>query len=219
VAAIQGTGALSPDGRRFAYVAVWNSAVFVETVDLETGRRDSIQVSDRAEAPAGAQAATSTPVFSPSGDSLAFLLPNPLTMQLLIYELPTRRLETFAVPLQVTTRYTPLRGTPRWTRADAAIRFLARGRTGSAFEDSLFVLKVFPREHGRVAEVAFAAPLPDTTRAIDLREFSFDETGETVAFIAETTRPAIHFLRRGAAATQPLLDEPGQFPRAALLVP
>lgn len=214
-----GLAAISPDGSTMAYVSV-HSAVYLVTVRLADNARDSVNLSVRSDQPAAVQVVGATPVYSPSGDSVAFLLPNPIGLQLLIYEVRSGRVEMFPVPVPVTTQFdATLRGWPRWT-PDAAIRFLVRRRTPQVESDTLAVLKVFPRQPQRPAEVAFEGHPPSGRALGTAGSYSFDAAGTTVAFTlvgAEGLR--IFVLRQGARVFDELAVGDGVRPARPLIVP
>jgi hypothetical protein len=211
-------GAISPDGKQLAFVSVsTRDSVFIQTVELATGHRDSLNVTGLHEA--ASQIAFSTPVYSPSGDSVAFLLPNPITVQLLIFEVRSRRVEVHPVQVRVTTTFSLLAGWPRWT-SDAALRFVARGRSVSGLTDTLYVLKLFPRELQRPAEVGYSAAAPDSLPLTQVVAYSFDESGKVVAFqIASRGLRGLALIRAGEPIFQTLLYDRAIAPDSPVLVP
>lgn len=216
-------GAVSPDGSTMAYVSTAMtgtvSHVFIHLVGLRSGARDSVDVANRAEIVAAPQVVYSTPVFSPSGDSVAFLLPNELGMQMLILEVPTMRVEVHPVPVSVTVYYIPLHGWPRWT-ADATIRFVAQRKSDGVPMDTLVVLEVFPRRLDMPARAVYAGVPPDSVAMADVNIFSFNADGSAVAFdLATPTRTGIFTLRQGERTLRPVVFQQDLTPRYPLVVP
>lgn len=215
-------GAIAPDSQRLAWASGTDAGIFIHVVNVRTGARDSVDVTDREDAPAAAQAVFNVPVWSPSGDSLAFLLPNVLTIQLLIYEVRTHRLEVHPLPVAVSTLYRPLVGWPRWS-ADESIRFLAQRRNdqGTGLTDTLVVLRVFPREVERPAERMFAAVPPGSKTIADAGAYSFDASGETVAFamVSPDRRIGLFSFRRRDTHFRPVMVDSLVRPTSPLLVP
>jgi hypothetical protein len=213
--------AISADGTTLAFVYPGAlNKLFLYTVELATGARDSLNLADRPDAVAAVQALGRTPVFSPSGDSVAFLLPNLIGMQLLIYEVRTKRLEVFPIPVPVTTFIEMLdAGWPRWT-PDQSIRFLGRHHVNGDDTDTLMVIRVFPRSRERWAEVAFLAVLPDSLSLQRATDYSFSADGETVVFsVTADGRPGIFYARRGDGEARPLVYERQLLPMRPLLIP
>jgi hypothetical protein len=213
--------AISGDGSTLAFVYPGAlNKLFLYTVDLATGARDSLNLADRPDAVAAVQALGKTPVFSPSGDSVAFLLPNIIGMQLLIYEVRTKRLEVFPIPVPITTFIGMLdAGWPRWT-PDQSIRFLGRHHVNGEETDTLMVMRVFPRSRERWADVAYLAVLPDSLSLDRATDYSFSADGETVVFsVTADARPGIFYARRGDAEARPLVYERGLRPIRPLLIP
>ena len=214
-------GAVAPDGERLAWASATDGRIFVHVVNVRSGVRDSVDITDREEAPAAAQAVFSVPVWSPSGDSVAFLLPNVLTVQLLIYEVRTHRLEVHPLPVAVSTLYRPLVGWPRWS-PDASIRFLAQRRDDQGgLTDTLVVLRVFPRNIERTAEQLFKSTPPDGITIADAGAYSFDALGETVAFavVAPTRQVGLFSFRRRDARFRTVMLDSLVRPTSPLLVP
>lgn len=216
-------GAVSPDGSLMSYVSTAVAGtvqhVYIHLVSLTTGARDSVDVANRDEIVAAPQVVNSTPVFSPSGDSVAFLLPNPVGMQLLILEVPTKRVEVHPVPVSVSVYYTPLVGWPRWTQ-QATIRFLARRKLNGVPMDTLVVLEVYPRQLDLPAHVVYAGAPPDSVAMADVNVYSFNGDGSAVAFgLATPTRSGIFTLRRGEAFFRPVVFQQDLAPRYPLIVP
>lgn len=216
-----GAGAISPDGQMLAYVR-GGRAVHLVLVRLADNARDSVDLSAHDARPAAVQAIDATPIYSPSGDSVAFLLPNLIGLQLLIYEVRSGRVEVFPLPVPVTTLFDPtLRGWPRWTR-DASIRFLVRRRTPAGPSDTLTVLRVFPREPRRPAEVAFEGRPAAGVTLNGASSYSFDATGTAVAFgmtAAGRAGSRIAVLRQGAGEFEELTVGTGSHPALPLVVP
>ena len=213
-------GAISPDGKTVVYVRASNDSAWVVAIELASGERDSTNLSARIDHPAAITAIFSTPTFSPDGELVAFLLPNPIGMQLMLYEVHTKRVEVFPIRISTTTRYAPLSGWPRWT-PDGAIRFLVRERsTPEELTDTLAVLKIFPRLSDRPAVVAYRGrPSPELTMSfVDV--YSFDESGTTVAFgMRANNSVGVFLMRQGAGVFEELVYSPGLSPTFPLLVP
>ncbi|MFN2397698.1 MAG: hypothetical protein ABR543_03485 [Gemmatimonadaceae bacterium] len=215
-------GAISPDGSRLAFAsAVFGTIdkVFLHTVHLSTMARDSLDVSDRDDAPAAPFIIFSTPVFSPSGDSVAFLLPNSIGVQVLLYEVSSKRIEVFPVPVPVTTFARLLPGWPRWTRAEG-IRFLARRFSGNNGTDTLVVMSVNPRQRQSHAQILYRASTPDSLPIQDAAIYSFDARGESVAFGMQSNgRTGVFAIREGTGIVEPLLYDRAVSPSLPLIVP
>lgn len=214
-------GAVAPDGERLAWASGTEAGIFIHVVNVRSGVRDSVDITDRDDAPAALQAVFSLPVWSPSGDSVAFLLPNVLTVQLLIYEVRTNRLEVHPMPVAASTLYRPLVGWPRWS-ADASIRFLAQLRNAEGvLTDTLVVLRVFPRSIERPAEQMFRSVPPEGITITDVGAYSFDAPGETVAFalVTPTRQVGLFSFRRSDARFRTVMLDPLVRPTSPLLVP
>ena len=212
-------GAISPDGGLLAYSRRSSGRIYLTTVNLVSGHRDSVDVTGRADAVAADQILGKTPVFSPSGDTVAFLLPNIIGMQVFLYEVATRRIEVFPVPIPVITFARVLDGWPRWT-SDEGIRFLARRHVSNSLTDTVMVMRVFPREPERVADVLYWATPPDSLSLDNANTYSFSADGETVVFsVVADGVSGIFAVRRGSRTMQPLVYRAGTAPRLPLLIP
>ena len=216
-------GAISPDGLRLAYATRVSTAttsdVYLVIVDLGSGAADSVRVTGREEVPAAAQIEFSTPIYSASGDSIAFLLPNAIGMQLFLYEVPTGRMEQLLLRVQTSTYFQPLAGWPRWTSA-GQIRFLTRLRILGELTDTLVVLEVSPRDPESFAHVAYQGEPPAGVDLDDPGAYSFDAGGRAVAFAVTTNEgPGLFVLREGQRTFETLLLEPGLTPRYPIVVP
>jgi Tol biopolymer transport system component len=212
-------GAISPDGGRLAFSSRDASGeVFLHILDLTRGTHDSVRVSNRQDVPAAAQIFGRKPVWSPSGDSVAFLLPNPIGLQLFLFEVATERIEIFAVPVPVTTYARPLDGWPHWDE-DGSLHFLAWREEANVPTDTLTVMRIFPRARDRRAEVVFTAH----TDSLDIggaSSYSFSADGRTVALsLVAGGRTGIFLMRRGDRWLAPVIYGPQQAPFQPLLIP
>ena len=212
-------GAVSPDGRQLAYATALNSDVFLHTVDMSTGARDSVNVAHRDDLLAGPQIIFSVPVWSPGGDTVAFLLPNVVGMQILLYEHATGRLEQKVMTVPTSTLYQPLAGHPRWT-GDGTIRFLVRRKNINVLHDTLAVVRVYPREVVPHSELMYDAVAPDSLPMMETFSYSFSADGKTLAFAMSTgSQTAIMLMRAGRPVLETLLYDDGPSPTDVLLVP
>ena len=214
-------GAVSKDGRRLAYASAINSDVFVHTMDLTTGQRDSLNVALRTDLPAAPQIIYSVPVWSPSGDSVAFLLPNVLGMQLFIYERASQRVEVKVMQVPTSTYFRVLEGRPHWA-SDGTIRFLTQRTELEPYRllDTLAVLRVYAREPMPHSDVEARATPPDTLSMDDVWSYSFSADGKSVAFgMASGTRSAIMVMHRGLPTLETLVYSEGARPMSVVLVP
>jgi len=213
-------GAVSPDGKRLAYGSANDAAVFLHTIELESGTHDSVNLSSREEILAAPQIIYSYPIWSPSGDWVAFLLPNVVGIQILLYERLTRRVEVKPMAVPTSTYFHVLDGWPRWTE-DGAIRFLTRRMEVEPWRllDTLVVLQVHPRDDLPFSEVVARAVAPDSLPMSDPWSYSFSADGKTIAFGMSTNgRAAIMVMRQGQRELETLLYGPGG-PRSLVLVP
>jgi hypothetical protein len=224
--ALMTRGAVSPDGKRIAYASAVtystgiDPVISVHTIELETGEHDSTNVSTRTDVAAGPQIIYSYPVWSPSGDSVAFLLPNMLGMQLLIYERTSQRIEVKPMAVPTSTTYHVLDGWPRWTR-DGNIRFLTRRMLVAPYRllDTLVVLQVGAREEVPHYSIVSRAIAPDSLLMSDPWSYSFSADGRTVAFAMSTGgRAAIMVMRQGDRRLETLSYQT-RGPRSVILVP
>ncbi|MDQ6888378.1 MAG: hypothetical protein M3068_13985 [Gemmatimonadota bacterium] len=217
---LRSVGAISPDGASLVYVRSGaDGHIYLKTVHLLTGLRDSSDVSIDRAAPAAIQIAGNAPVFSPSGDSVAFLLPNPITVQLFIYEVRTRRVQVYPVPVPVTTFVQLLAGWPRWTRENG-IRFLGRRIALTQLLDSVIVMSVDPRTPTRFAQQLYTVGIPDSLPITDFGVYSFDQTGDAVVFGMNTNGVNGLFLaRRDSPKLRTILYNPAFDPLFPLLIP
>lgn len=218
--ALMTRGAVSPDGRRLAYGSQTDAGVFIHALELANGDHDSVNVSAREDILAAPQIIYSYPIWSPSGDSVAFLLPNVLGMQILLYERSTQRVEVKVMAVPTSTYFHVLDGWPRWT-TDGTIRFLTRRMEVDPWRllDTLVVLQVHPRDAFPYSEVVSRAASPDSMPMSDPWSYSFSADGKTVAFGMSTNgRAAIMVMRQGRRVLEPLLYRAGG-PRSLVLVP
>lgn len=216
----QAGGAMSPSGRQLAFSsrAAIGGAVHFHRIDITTGAHDSLEVSGRADYPAAGQIAGKLPAWSPSGDSVAFLLPNPITVQLFLYEVATGRIEMYALPVPVSTFAQPLHGWPHWS-PDGSLQFVAHRWAKGAPTDTLVVMRVFPRERDRRAEVVFAAHT-DSLPIDGGSSYSFSADGRGVALsLASKGRVGIFAMRRGSPRIEPLVYDAAAAPTQPLLIP
>ncbi len=217
---LRSVGAISPDGASLVYVRSGaDGHIYLKTVHLLTGLRDSSDMSLDRASPAAIQIAGNAPVFSPSGDSVAFLLPNPITVQLFIYEVRTKRVQVYPVPVPVTTFVQVLNGWPRWTRANG-IRFLGRRITQTLLLDSVIVMSVDPRTPTRQAQQLYTVAIPDSLPIGILGLYSFDQTGDAVVFSMRTNGVQGLFLARSdSPKLRTILHSPFFVPDFPLLIP
>lgn len=224
--ALMTRGAVSPDGKRIAYASATTTisstqpVIFVHSIDLETGKHDSANVSSRTDIPAAPQIIYSYPIWSPSGDSVAFLLPNVLGIQLLIYERTSQRIEVKPMAVPSATYYHVLDGWPRWT-PDGNIRFLTRRMLVEPYRllDTLVVLQVSARDDMPHSSVVTRAVAPDSLPMGDPWSYSFSADGKTIAFGMSTNgRAAIMVMRQGVRRLETLLYRSGG-PRSVVLIP
>jgi hypothetical protein len=211
-------GATSPDGYRLAYSHHTGSEIFLHLLDLETGAHDSIRVSGRQDVPAAVQIAGRRPVWSPSGDTIAFVLPNPIGVQLFLYEVETGRIEVFAVPVAVSTFARPLDGWPYWD-PNGSLHFVAWQFDTDVPSDTLLVMRVFPRDRDRRAEVVHAAHT-DSLPIEGGSSYSFSADGRTVALsVRAAGRSGIFLMHRGDRRLSPLVYGQSREPAQPLLIP
>ncbi len=215
----QTSGAISPDGSQLAYVnRGTRGQVFLHVIHIVTGQRDSIDTANRLDEPAASQIIFSTPVFSPTGDRIAFLLPNSLTVQLFLYEISTRRIEVFPVRVSVTLFAKVVAGWPRWT-PDGSIRFLAWRLENGSLGDTLAVMRIFPESRDRQSEVIFAAT-PESLDIEGVGPYSFNARGDAVAFAMQSGgHVGIFSMSARSPHIRTLLFEPSTSPRYPLLIP
>jgi Tol biopolymer transport system component len=211
-------GATSPDGERIAYSRVATGGdVFLHLLNIVTGAHDSIEVSDRDDVPAAVQIAGRRPVWSPSGDSVAFVLPNPIGVQLFLYEVVSKRIEVFAVPVAVTTYARPLEGWPYWD-PNGSLHFVAWRFEGNTPTDTLVVMRIFPRARDRRAELVFAAH----TESLPIEggsSYSFSADGRKVALsVRAAGRTGIFLMHRGVPVLAPVIYGPQLAPIQPLLI-
>jgi hypothetical protein len=212
-------GATSPDGRTLAFAQQSPGAhVFLHLLDLTTGERDSAKVSGRLDVPAAAQILGRRPVWSPSGDTVAFVLPNSIGVQLFLYEVPTGRIEFFAVPVAVSTYARPLDGWPYWDE-NGSLHFVAWRFDDTTPTDTLVVLRVFPRDRDRRAELVYSAHT-DSLRIQGGSSYSFSADGRTVALSVHVGgRTGIFLMLRGNRRLLPVIYGPTRSPVQPLLIP
>lgn len=220
-------GAVSRDGRRLAFASATGSAtgssVFLHTVDLENGARDSINLSTQQEmiATIAPQVILSVPIWSPSGDSVAFLLPNVLGMQMMLYERPSKRLEKKIIQISSSTYFQVQQGRPHWHN-DGTIRLLTRRMENEPFHvlDTLVVLKIFARETMPHFERVSHAIAPDSMSMGSIWSYSFSGDGKSVAFGMSTEgRAAIMVMHERVPMLETLHFGTGVRPRNVLLIP
>lgn len=214
-------GATSPDGTRLAYSQQsTNGDVYLHTVELSSGTHDSVTVSKRQDVPAAHQILGRRPVWSPSGDTIAFVLPNLIGLQLFLYEVPTRRMEMFAVPVAVTTFARPLDGWPYWDPTNGgSVHFVAWRTENGIATDTLVVMRVFPGNRQRHAEVVYAAHT-DTLPLEGGQWYSFSADGGTVALAVQANgQTGIFTMHRGEPLLTAVVFDPSRAPIQPLLIP
>ena len=215
------SGAVSRNGRRLAYASGLDFERFLHTVDLTTGIRDSVDVTAYVEPTIADQMLFSVPVWSPSGDSVAFLLPNVIGIQIMIHELGSQRVEVKPMSVATSTFFRVLGGRPHWS-TDGTIRMLTR-RTEvepNRLLDTLVVLRVFPREAMPHAEVVSRAVAPDSMTMGSVWSYSFSADGRTGALgMSSAGRAAIMVMQEGVPTLETLLYGTGLKPRDIILIP
>ena len=220
-AAILTPGAVSRDGRRLAYASALDSDVFLHVVDMVTGERDSLNVVTRTDLPAAPQIIYNVPIWSPSGDSVAFLLPNVLGMQILIYERASRRLEVKVMAVPTSTYFRLLEGRPHWS-SSGTIRFLTQRTELEPYRllDTLAVLRVDPRLSMPRTEVESRAVPPDSMSMDAVWSYSFNADGSATAFgMTSETRSAIMVMRKEKGTLETLLYSPSVRPMSIVVLP
>lgn len=212
-------GATSPDGSRLAYARRSNTgAVYLHFIEIPNGTHDSLLVSGRQDVPAAIQIAGRRPTWSASGDSLAFVMPNPIGVQIFLYEVTSGRIEVFPVPVPVTTYVQPIEGWPYW-HPDGSLHFVGWRTENNAPTDTLLVVRVFPRERARHFEVVFAAHT-DSLTLESATSYSFSPSGRTVALTLRADgRTGIFVMHRGEPLLTPVLYEAARTPGQTLLIP
>jgi Tol biopolymer transport system component len=212
-------GATSPDGSRLAYARRSNTgAVYLHFIEIADGTHDSLLVSGRQDVPAAVQIVGRRPTWSASGDSLAFVMPNPIGVQLFLYEVASGRIEVFPVPVPVTTYALPIEGWPYW-HADGSLHFVGWRKEDNAPTDTLVVMRVFPRERARHFEVVFAAHT-DSLTLESATSYSFSPDGRTVALTLRADgRTGIFVMHQGEPLLAPVLYEASRTPGQSLLIP
>ena len=214
-------GAVSRDGRRLTYASARNLDRFLHTVDLTNGTRDSVNISNRDDLGAADQVVLSVPIWSPSGDSVAYLLQNVLGMQVIIFERTSHRVEQKVLAIPSSTYFQVQQGRPYWS-ADGTIRILARRSEVEPYRvlDTLVVLKIFVREPLPHTEVVSRAVAPKDMPMGALWSYSFSADGKAVAFgMSANGKAAIMVMRQGKQELETLLYGPGLRPRNILLIP
>jgi Tol biopolymer transport system component len=170
------------------------------------------------DVPAADQIIGRRPVWSPSGDTVAFVLPNPIGVQLFLYEVPTRRIEFFAVPVPVSTYARPLDGWPYWD-PNGSLHFVAWRFDVDVPTDTIVVLRVFPSDRDRRAELVYGAHT-DSLPIEGGTSYSFSADGRTVALsVRAAGRLGIFLMHRGEPVLKPVIYGPSQEPIQPLLIP
>ena len=218
---ITNAGALSPDGRRIAFVSGSSStAVYLHVVDLVTGARDSTNLSLNLESTETVRILQAPPVFSHDGQRVGFLLSGFLAMHFVAVEPVNWRTELHHlwVATSTTVEYVP--GVPRWLR-DGTVRFVARKRTlGAVAVDTLMILSVHPNQGDLGAFVQYEAGMPDTLSLQTPHGYSFTADGRTAAvMLTSNGKDGIFLLRPGGRTIQPLLLDAAVAPRYTIIVP
>lgn len=212
-------GAISPDGSRLAYAKLTSTgAVYLHFIEIADGTHDSLRVSGREDVPAAVQIAGRRPTWSASGDSLAFVMPNPIGVQLFLYEVASGRIEVFPVPVPVTTYVLPIEGWPYW-HPDGSLHFVGWRKEDDLPTDTLIVMRVFPRERARHFEVVFAAHT-DSLTLESATSYSFSPDGRTVALTLRADgRTGIFVMHQGQPLLVPVLYDASRTPSQSLLIP
>jgi hypothetical protein len=216
-------GAVSPDGSLLVYTSVYLDSVRIHRYFLKTGQHDSLNLSGTAQSPAADQVLAATPVFNARGDSVVFLLPNFLGMQMLVFEPLTLRYDLELLRVPVIGAFDLISGGwPRWTARDGAVRFLVRLRSSALVStDTVAVATIFPQTPERPAEIAFRAVMPDSVSLSSADFYSFSDDGNTASFRAVTTKGRIGLfaLRDRRMTIETLLYQATISPRYPLVVP
>jgi hypothetical protein len=117
----------------------------------------------------------------------------------------------------VTTYARPLEGWPYWD-PDGSIQFVAWRFEENTPTDTLVVLRVFPRDRDRRAELAFGA----YTESLPIEggsSYSFSADGRTVALSMRAAgQTGIFLMHRGQVVLTPVLYDPSRSPSQPLLI-
>ena len=214
-------GAVSRDGRRLAYAAAVGFDRYLHTVDLTTGVRDSVNTAGRDDLGAGDQIALSVPIWSPSGDSVAFLLPNILGMQIIIYERTSKRLQQKVLAIPSASYFQMQQGRPHWA-SDGTIRILARRSEVEPYRvlDTLVVLKIFAREAMPHVDIVSRAVAPSDMTMGAIWSYSFSADSKSVAFgMSSGGKASIMVMRQGQIQLEKLVSGAGERPRDMVVIP
>jgi hypothetical protein len=219
VPATRQAAALAADGRTLAWMAVGDGGVFVHFADTETGERDSLDMFGTTEPTTLLRMLGTTPVLSPNGDRVGFLIESTISMYLVVVHRADLRPEVRQLDVR-TSAVEPLVGWPRWLPNDA-IRFAARlwnAETGRT--DSVGVVEVRPFEDATQARLRYAAAPPTSIPVDAVRGYSTSADGEAVVFmLASAGREGVFLLRNGADRVEPLVFGEGLSPHYPIIVP
>ena len=219
VPATRQAAALSADGRTLSWIAAGEGGVFVYFADTESGARDSLDVYPTTEPITLLRMLATTPVLSPNGDRVGFLIESSISMYLVVVHRADLRPEVRQLDVRVSA-VEPLSGWPRWL-PDDAIRFAARlWSEEGARTDSIGVVEVRPFDDAGPTRLRFAARPPPSMPLDAARGYSMSADGEAVALtLTSEGRDGVFLLRNGAGQVQPLVFGAGLAPHYPILVP
>ena len=214
-------GALSPDGTRIAFASgARNAPIWLHVVHLGSGQRDSADIARHVSPEIALRIVDAAPTFSPGGDRVGFLLPNPLAMHFLFVEPLNWRVELHLLWVATSTTVEPITGWPRWL-ANGRVHFIARKRTLEGQPvDTLMILSVNPM-HGELgAAVEHLAAMPADLSLDGARGYSFSADGRAAALMVRASgRDGVFLIREGASSLEPLVFGAAEAPRFPILVP
>ena len=219
VPATRQAAALSADGRTLSWMAIGEGGVFVHFADTESGARDSLDMFATTEPTTLLRMLAATPVLSPNGDRVGFLIESSISMYFVVVHRADLRPEVRQLDVRVSA-VEPLTGWPRWLPNDA-IRFAARlWSDEGARTDSIVVVEVQPFDEAAPARLRFAAAPPPAIPLDAARGYSMSADGEAVVFtLTSNGRDGVFLLRRGAGQVQPLVFDTSLSPHYPILVP
>ena len=210
--------ALSADGRTLAWIAPAEGGVYVYFANTETGARDSLDMLATTEPVTLSHMLGTTPVLSPNGDRVGFLIEFSLSMLFVVVHRADLRPEVRQLDVG-TSAIEPLTGWPRWL-PDDGIRFAARLWSGGGRTDSIGVLEARPFEEGGPTRLRFAAAPAATIPVDGARGYSMSADGDAMVFMLTSDgRDGVFLLRDGDDLLQPLVFGAGLSPHYPILVP